>query len=82
MASPNDYSAKAGDSLTIGLRWANFPSTAIHRFLHLDGNGISRTLHDDGALTAARISSGDNVRVTLPTGIPSGTYNLLAGLSG
>ncbi|MBL8287839.1 MAG: putative Ig domain-containing protein [Rubrivivax sp.] len=86
MATPADTKADAGGTATISLNWVRVPTAAdTLQFMHLvSGSGQVWSVDDHwtasatwaaGAFTEART-------ITVPAGLPAGTYDIRVGLSG
>ncbi|MBI5721734.1 MAG: putative Ig domain-containing protein [Burkholderiales bacterium] len=86
MATPATASADAGGTVAITLNWLRIPmSTNALQFMHFVNSAGQAWSVDDHWTSSATWSAGgfsETRTITVPAGLPSGTYDIRIGLSG
>jgi len=86
MATPATYSANAGATVGITLNWGRIPmATNYQQFMHLVNAAGQSWSVDDHWTTSSTWTTGSFTQtrtITVPAGVPSGTYDIRVGLAG
>jgi hypothetical protein len=86
LATPATYTANAGSAVGITLNWGRVPMALNYQqFMHLVNAAGQVWSVDDHMTTSASWAAGNFTQtrtVTVPAGVPSGTYDIRVGLSG
>ena len=86
MATPASYSSVPGSMIAITLNWGRVPMAANYlQFMHLVNTAGQTWSVDDQWTTSATWTTGaftETRTITVPAGMPSGTYDVRVGLAG